>query len=247
MRTTVFYLTLLCVTFGSCKPELDVELPVCKLELPEINDTVYTEDNLRLVASFSDNSGLLQYKLVLEGIDELNGIAADSVLSLIVVGDIPKDLKAFYLDEWVALSNSTFNGNMRAILSCLDTEGNESEKDTVDFSIRNSIDAIPPVINVSGPVNGSTIAFGQGFSTYGTVTDDQNLRYSDFYIGRTDYSDTILFKAFSSNTNNIVDYTTLGWWSQVDSSWSQGDYMMYLTAWDNYSGVSQTIPFHVSY
>ena len=247
MRFPIPLLILLTIFVVSCEPDADTELPIATIDLPQSNDAVLTADGLRLVASFLDNTGLLQYKLVIDGIDELNDVGADSTLSLIYIEGIPNEEKAFYLDELVGLDENTFNGQMRGILSCIDIEGNESAKDTVDFEIVNSIDSDSPVFTTTGPIAGDTLGFGEGFSVGGDVSDTQSLIYSDIYIGRSDSPDTILSFQFTVIQNNAVDYGGIGWYFQVDSAWSQGDYQMHITAWDNYSGVSSTIPFYVSY
>lgn len=227
--------------------ENDLEKPIVTIDSPVDNQVVYTADDLRLVATLTDNTGLLQYKLVLTGIDSLNDVGADSTSHLIFIEGVPNAEKAIYIDEYVLLSDTTFNGFYRLTLTCIDVEGNEAIRDTVSIEIKNSIDSEPPVFNAAGPVSGDTLTFGEGFSITGNVTDSQSLIYSDIYVGRTDGSHEILTFGFSGIVNNTVDYDGIGWYFQVDSTWKQGAYQMYITAWDNYSGVSHSIPFHVAY
>ncbi|MGB1316819.1 MAG: hypothetical protein ACPG5W_01365, partial [Flavobacteriales bacterium] len=104
-----------------------------------------------------------------------------------------------------------------------------------------------PVFDVAGPT-ADTLRFGQGFALSGSVTDSQDLIFSDIFIGRSDFSDTIQFVTFPWISNNLLDYTNqFSWYFQVDSAWVQGQYHIRYTAWDNYSGVSHEIPFYVSY
>jgi hypothetical protein len=231
----------------SCKEIVDTELPIAVIDDPTENEAVFTDNDLRIVATLTDNTGLLQYKLTIDGIDSLNGIAADSTLSMIFVDAIPNEEKAFYLDQTIELDDNTFNGNFQMVLSSLDVEGNESIKDTVRFEIVNSLDPDPPVFNVTGPTSGDTLEIGSGFLVLGNVSDAQHLNYSEIFIGPTDFSDTIRFTTFPWITNNMVNYDDFTWWHQVDSTWSQGSYHVYYTAWDNVSGTSHTIPFYVSY
>jgi hypothetical protein len=246
IKQTLKYLAIAAI-FSSCNQTTDTENPTVQIESPAEGQVVSTNDDLRLVATLSDDTGLLQYKLTINGIDSLNDVASDSTLHFIYVEGVLNETKAIYLDETIVLVDSTFNGHYYATLTAIDIEGNESVRDTVKFKIRNSIDSEIPVFNVGGPVAGDTLTFGEGFSVTGSVTDSQSLIYADIYVGRTDLSFELLSFGFADVQNNIVDYGNVGWFFQVDSTWSQGAYHMYFTAWDNYSGVSHEIPFYVSY
>ncbi|MCB0755475.1 MAG: DUF4625 domain-containing protein [Flavobacteriales bacterium] len=234
------------VAFAACNQVTDAERPTISIDLPNENGIVTTNDGLRIVATLSDDTGLLQYKVILDGIDSENGIAADSTSSFIIVEGVPNKDKALYLDQVFPLSDTTFNGSYRIILACIDIEGNESLKDTVNFEIKNSIDNTPPVIDVGGP-SSDTLTIGQGFSPFGTITDSQSLIYASIYIGKVDGSDTLHWFDFPVIQNNLVLFGPSEAWWAVDSTWAQGHYHLYCTAWDNYSGVSSSVPFHVSY
>ncbi len=241
------FFVLFVILASSCEKVTDTELPVAIIDNPSENASIFTDDNLRVVASLSDNTGLLQYKLTINGIDSLNDLAIDSTLSMILIDAIHDEEKAFYLDQTIDLDDNTFNGHFQMVLSTLDVEGNESIKDTVRFEIVNSTDSEPPVFNVTGPTAGDTLGIGNGFLTLGNVSDDQNLTYSEIFIGPTDFSDTIRFVTFPWISDNMVNYDDFTWWHSVDSTWSQGAYHIYFTAWDDVSGVSHSIPFYVSY
>lgn len=246
MIRKILFAVLVAALFGACNEVDDTEKPVITIESPSENDVVTTGAGLRLVATVSDDTGLLQYKLTISGVDELNGIAADSTLHLISVEGIANGVKTIYLDDVINLPDSTFNGHYYATLTCIDVEGNQSIRDTVFFQIENSIDSTDPVFNVAGPAN-DTLFFGQGFSPSGSVTDSQSLIYSSIYIGRTDGSQAIHSFQFPNIANNAVNYDGMGWYFSVDSTWSKGNYHIYYTAWDNYTGVTHQIPFYVTY
>ncbi len=237
----------LAVGIAGCNEVSDTEKPAVEIESPSDGEIVTTIDNLRLVATLSDDTGLLQYKLTISGIDSLNDVGADSTLHLIFVEGVANGTKGIFLDETISLAESTFNGEYYATLTAIDIEGNEAIRDTVMFKIQNSIDSEPPVFNVGGPTAGDTLNFGEGFSVTGSVTDSQSLIYADIYVGRVDATFELVTFGFGNVQNNVVDYGSVGWFFQVDSTWSQGAYHMYFTAWDNYSGISHEIPFHVSY
>ena len=247
MKTKFLFPLLIVTIFTSCKKEIDTDNPVASIDNPVFGEAIYTNDGLRLVATLTDNTGLLQYKLTLNGIDSLNDVGADSTISMIFVEGVPDENKAFYIDEVISLNDSTFNGHYQMTLACIDIEGNESLRDTVNFEIRNSNDYQPPELVVSGPSVGDTLGFGQGFWVGGKISDSQHLIFTDIYIGRTDGSHTVLEFGFSNINENMVDLGAIGWWFAVDSTWANGDYHIYCTAWDNYSGVSASVPFYVSY
>lgn len=237
---------LLVISWSACQKEEDTERPFVIIDSPVEGALVETQGGLLLEATLGDNSGLLQFKLVLNGIDSANGVAADSTYSIIFIDALP-DQKNYILQQQFDLPDSTFNGFYYVVLSCLDIEGNESIKDTVRFQIANSIDSEPPQFNVTGPEDSDTLNFGQGFTVLGSTTDSQSLIYSDIYVGRTDGSDTVLYFTFPEPVNNTIDFTSIGWYLQADSSWSEGAYHMYITSWDNYSGASYEVPFYVFY
>ena len=240
-------LLLFCILLFGCQEIDDNERPEVIIESPLQGEIITTDSNLRLAATLTDNSGLIQYKITINGIDSLNDVGADSTFSIIYIDGVPDKAETFYLDQLIELSDTTFNGYYELTLSAVDVEGNESIRDTVLFQIKNSIDSEPPIIDTGGPT-ADTLGFGQGFVLSGTVTDSQSLIFSDIFIGRSNFSDTIRFVTFPWVTNNTIDYDSqFSWYHQVDSTWSQGQYHIYSTAWDNYSGVSKSIPFYVKY
>jgi hypothetical protein len=246
MRKVFFALSFVLVVASGCNTQTDSEIPVAEFDLPDNGDVVTTAEGLRLVATLTDNTGILQYKLTISGIDELNGITSDSTISRVFVEGLSDNPKAVYIDEIIPLPDSTFSGNYRSVLECIDVEGNRSIRDTVVYTIQNSNDTELPQINVGGP-NEDTLTIGNGFSPTGQITDNLNLIYATIYIGRVDGSDTLHWFRFPNIQDNLVSFATGQTFWVVDSTWSQGDYHIYCTAWDDYSGTSASIPFHVSY
>lgn len=246
MIKQLFKFLIVATVFVGCNVETDNERPTVEIENPTNGGVVTTNDDLRLVATILDNTGLLQYKLTIAGIDSLNDVGADSTFSLIHVESITNGTSGIFLDELVSLDDDVFNGEYFATLTAIDIEGNEALRDTVKFKIENSNDSEPPVFNVGGVTAGDTLNFGEGVGVTGEVTDP-SLIYADIYVGRTDGSFELVSFGFGGVQDNTVNYGGVGWYFEVDSTWSQGAYHMYFTAWDNYSGVSHEIPFHVSY
>lgn len=244
MRSILICVALAVAIIG-CQTENDLERPTVEINLPIAGDVVTTNDGIRLVATLTDNTGLLQYKLTLNGIDSLNGIAADSTISMIFIEGILDENKAYYIDQIIPLPDSTFNGYYQATLECIDIEGNLSLRDTVNFMISNSIDSDPPEFNVVGPTYGDTLMPGEGFGISGNTTDSQSLIYSRIYVGTVDGSFSLIDFEFANIIDNTVDYNSIGWYLQVDTTWTEGAYHMYITSWDNYSGVDYEVPFYV--
>lgn len=238
---------LLATLFVGCQVDPDVEKPIVTIESPSNGVVVTTNEGIRLAATLADNAGLLQYKITISGIDSLNDVGSDSTLSFIYVGAVMNKEKTAYLDQLIELSPNTFNGQYQLTLACIDLEGNESLRDTVLFEIQNSIDSEPPVFSVTGMNAGDTLQFGEGFSPGGMITDSQSLIYSTIYVGRINGSFKVLEFEFANIQDNAVNFDGIGWYFQVDSTWAKGAYHLYYTAWDNYSGVSHTIPFNVTY
>lgn len=242
-------LAILCIiatTFTSCIMEDDTERPSVSVIAPESGNVLFTDDGLRVLAEMTDNRGVLQYKLVLAGIDSLNDVAADSAYQTTFI-DAANERSVFSLDEVIPLPAYTYNGHYRLVLTCVDVEGNESLADTVSFVIKNNADMQPPVFDLGGVEPNDTLGFAAGLSPSGNVTDELNLTFVTYYIGTTDRSDTVVYFEFPAIQNNTVAIGDIGWFFQVDSSWAQGSYQIYATGWDGYSGVSSYIPFHVKY
>jgi hypothetical protein len=240
------HLLLFCFLISACQEIDDNENPEVTIESPLEGEIVTTDSNLRLVATLTDNTGLIQYKITINGIDSLNGIGVDSTLSVIYIDGVPDKVETFYLDQLIELDDTTFNGHYELTLSTVDVEGNESLRDTVLFQIKNSIDSESPVISAGGPTT-DTLFFGNGFSPNGVITDSQSLIYATVYIGKVNGSDTLHSFEFPVIQNNEVSFDSGQAFWQVDSTWVQGEYHIYYTAWDNYSGVSKSIPFYVKY
>ncbi len=229
-----------------CEQVADVEKPEVVIESPNSGEIVTTDSDLRLAATLTDNTGLLQYKIVISGIDSLNDVGADSTFSIMYIEGVPDKVQTFYLDKLIELDDATYNGQYQLTISCVDIEGNEALRDTVLFQINNSIDSEPPVIDAGGPT-ADTLFFGNGFSQNGIISDSQSLIYATVYIGKVDGSDTLHTFDYPVIQNNEINFDSGQAYWQVDSTWNQGQYHVYYTAWDNYSGVSKSIPFYVKY
>jgi len=241
----VSYLLLVVALFWSaCSDGFDMERPTTELISPASGQTVNTGQGIQLLVKFTDNGNLLQYKMRLEGIDSLNGIARVKTYRLVFIEGISGS--EFLLEQNIPLPNSTFNGYYRIILSCIDDDGNESYPDTAVVRIVNILDSVPPVFEIEGiPGPHDTLKIGMGIALGGRISDETSLDSASVKIANTNGSFKLHYFNFLSITDNAVDLTGIGWWFPVDSTWTPGTYSAYFTAWDNYSGVDTTFLFQV--
>lgn len=227
---------------SACDDGFDTERPLAVIQSPVSGQTVNTAEGIPLQVLFTDNGNLLQYKMRLEGIDSLNGIAKDTMLRMVYIGGLSGSSLLF--DEHIPLPDSTFNGHYRIIVTCIDDDGNESYPDTASVRIANVLDSIPPVI-ILGGLPEDTLRFGQGFTLSGIVSDETSLNRFTFRMANTDGSFTRFEHQATAFGDNSQVLDGFGGWFQVDSAWTEGTYSVYITAWDSYSGVSHTSYFEV--
>lgn len=235
---------MLVMLWMACSDGFDVERPTAELISPANGMTVTTGEGLQLVARFTDNGNLLQYKIRLEGIDSLNRITKDTTLRLVFIEGVSGS--DFLLNQNISLPDSTFGGFYRIILTCIDDDGNESYPDTASVRIVNSLDSIPPLFVIEGiPGPSDTLRVGMGIALGGSISDETSLNFASVKIANTNGSFTRHSFEFPSVTDNNVDLTEIGWWFPVDTTWTPGTYSAYFTAWDNHNGVDTTFLFQV--
>jgi hypothetical protein len=244
----LFRSVLLVIAFGvmvGCEEEQDTERPTASLLTPLNGATVATDQGIIFRALFEDNGQLLQYKVLLEGIDSLNGIAKDTAIRWIEIGGLSG--AAYELNDTIALPASMFNGHYRLLVTCVDSDGNQAYNDTIAIRVVNVADTIVPVFSVSGPTVGDTLGIGEGFPLLGQITDETSLNYVTVFIGRTNRSLTKHEFDFPIVLDNTVNLNDIGWYFPIDSTWTKGAYEVYITAWDDHNGVEFSIPFHINY
>jgi len=237
-------LLMLVMLWTACSDGFDLERPTAELISPTNGMTVTTGQGLQLVAKFTDNGNLLQYKIRLEGIDSLNRVAKDTTLRLVFIEGISGS--EFLLNQNISLPDSTFGGFYRIILTCIDDDGNESYPDTASVRIVNSLDSVPPVFLIEGiPGPTDTLRVGMGFVLGGNVIDETSLNLVYVKIGNVNGSFTVLNFNFLFIPDNNLDLTAIGLWFPVDTTWTAGTYSAYFSAWDNHNGVDTTFFFQV--
>lgn len=238
------FLLFSAVLVGSCAPERDSERPAINILSPTDWSDVYTTQGIPLHVIFTDNGELLQYRMVIAGIDSLNSIMKDTTFRTVFIEGLSG--KEYTLNESFVLATSVFNGYYTLILSCIDNEGNQALNDTVVMRIRNSADSLAPVIAVTGPTAGDTLGWGEGFYIGGSVTDETSLNLVSIRMGPVTGEPNYI-REFTIIQDNAVNLDGITPWLAPDSTWTQGNYVLYVSAWDNHNGVDRTILFHVKY
>jgi len=245
-RSSLYLLVMFMLTLSmvSCDDGFDMQRPTVAIQSPVAWQTVNTADGIPLKALFTDNGNLLQYRMVLEGIDSLNGIARDTTLRRVIINGISGSV--FELDERILLPDSIFNGYYRIILSCIDDDGNESYPDSVPVRVVNVLDSVPPAFSIEGiPAAQDTLRLGMGFVLGGTITDETSLNFASVRIASVDGPFVLHDFKFANIINNTVDFSSIGWWFPVDTTWAEGRYRAYFTAWDNHNGADHELFFEV--
>ena len=89
----ITFILLSMLLIVSCDEAIDAERPVVSILSPLDGATASTADGIQISASITDNGELLQYKIVVSGIDSLNGIAKDSTLRMVIIGGLSGSIR----------------------------------------------------------------------------------------------------------------------------------------------------------
>lgn len=236
-------LAFLALMFQACEEDADNDAPTFTVHSPVDGATVNISEGIPLHIVFNDNDELVQYKLVLDGIDSLNGIAADSMPRIVRIDECSG--QEFTLDGYFPLPDSAFNGFYTLTITCADNGGNQAIADTLRLRLVNPLDSVPPVFSITQSPN-DTLTFGEGFTIEGQVTDETSLNLVTVRLGPVE-GDGKLTQDYSTIENNTVLLDGNIPWFNIDSTWATGQYVLYLTAWDNYNGVDHSTFFYVNY
>lgn len=230
----------------SCDDGFDTERPFATIVSPVAWQTFSTADGIPMRGLLTDNGNLIQYRVLIEGIDSLNGIAKDTMLRRVIINGISGSV--FDIDIKIPLPDSTFNGFYRFVLSCIDDDGNESFPDTVPVRMVNVLDSIPPRFQIEGiPAIEDTLRIGMGFVLGGFISDETSLNFASVRIASMEGGFVLHQFEFGNILDNMVDFSSIGWWFPVDTNWAEGRYRAYFTAWDDYNGADHEIFFEVKY
>ena len=227
MRVPVF-ISVAIVMFLSigCMEKTDLEKPVTEILFPAQGDTLFTDEELRLVATLDDNGSLNQYRLSLVGNDERNGLIADSAISRVFVDNLAED--EFYIERVFDIPDTLMNGHYHLTMSALDLAGNQSEADSVEFFFKNRNDTIQPTFLDTAVFDTITADRG-GLMVNVDVLDDE-LVYCKLTV--THENGTVM------QVNEWLDVyynlVIVQQWIPYDESWEEGNITYNVVAVDKY-------------
>ena len=223
----IIFISMFCMLVLGCVEEADLEKPGTQIIYPAEGDTLFTDEELRLVATLEDNGALNQYRLQLDGIDELNGLLADSAISRIFVDDLASD--EFYIERVFDIPDTLMNGHYSMSMSAIDVAGNESVADTVDFFFKNRLDTVQPVF-IDTVFRDTLQVSNNGIWINVDIYDDQVVycrltithEESGFYIGGNEWVD---FNYAWVNIDHWYPYT---------DDWPEGDFVYLIEVIDQF-------------
>lgn len=186
----ILTITLVAVLFAGCRKNLnDHEKPVAEFLSPDTNNLTFT-DTLPFTVQFTDNKGLLSYKLTLTYADggTLDTLYAKAKpYNLNWVGYI--DGEEFTQDFNFPIPDSALGGLYRAIVTCVDEAGFQSAGDTVLFNLLNFTDTILPDITVVSPTNNQQYTGVDSMNVLAAISDVSNVIY--YSVTVTDTLNTV--------------------------------------------------------
>ncbi len=195
----ILTITLVAALFAACRKDLnDEEKPVAEFLQPNTNNLTFS-DTIPLTVYFTDDKGLLAYRVVLNyastgAIDTTN--AKVFPLSLIWIGDAEGE--EFTKDFTFFVTDSTLSGPYRAVVTCVDEAGKQSEPDTVLFNLRNLTDTVLPEITLTLPANNQQYASTDSLNVLASVYDANNVIY--YAVSITDTAGVV-----KSQTSGNID------------------------------------------
>lgn len=200
----ILTITIVAALFAGCRKNLnDHEKPVAEFLAPDTINLTFT-DTLPFTVKFTDNKGLLSYKLSLTyavggTLDTLYAKAKPYNLNWI--GYI--DGEEFTQDFNFPIPDSALGGLYRAIVTCVDEAGFQSAGDTVLFNLRNFTDTVLPEVDIALPAINQQYTAPDSINVLATVFDLSNVIY--YSITVTDTLNTV--KSSTDEHINVDSYS----------------------------------------
>lgn len=148
----------------------DSEKPVVDIHEPVSNDIIEVGSTFHLDFSITDNDELNQFKIDIHGDHDghTHGKLAEILpaFDTIVIENISGNAINRHID--FTIPAGAWPGPYHITVYATDKSGNEGMS-TVKVTVRNSIDILAPVVNITTPGNGSTL--GSSFTVTATITD----------------------------------------------------------------------------
>lgn len=239
----LFALGHLVIAVVGCADDRDSVKPTTLVLSPSDGDTLYTQNGAHLIAQFTDDQVINQWRLILDGKLDANGLLKDSAQRLTYVFTATQGTE-FTADTLLALPEQLISGAYRFIFSAVDKRGNESVKDTVPLTVRNSIDFVSPLIDLLTISPNDTLTVGESLSISGFAIDNFHLRKLILLVGTTTSAGAKLDTFyFGEPLNGNVQY--FGHTLTIDSTWQEGDYQIDVRAFDRFQYARTEVPFVV--
>lgn len=164
------------VLINSCKKN-DEEKPTLILEEPEDGQIVNSGTTLHVEGKAKDNVGLSQLKIdIHDAFDgHSHGRLASGATAFSIVRIVNLSGKEAKFHEDINIPVNTLAGKYHVIVSVVDEAGNLSDIVERDIFIRNSTDLIPPVINLSVPVNGQVVPLNGSLQVQASIADNEEI------------------------------------------------------------------------
>jgi len=212
-----------CKGRDKAKPELTLSSPADSAE-------VLVGTNLEIVAQIRDDKELAQVKVDIHNAYDGHGHvkATYTPFSAIRIEDLTGTEAQKTIT--VAIPDTAGAGPYHCVVQAVDAAGNLSEFQLRTFVIRNPADEDAPVLNITSPADGFTVALGSSFTITADASDNQALLKADYYVTR-EGSDNKLAQGTEdlSGSSDSFSFT-------VDTSgisWSKGTYKLRVVLYDS--------------
>lgn len=216
------------VSISACRKDLnDDDKPVAEIISPTGGS--YT-DSIGFQLNFNDNKNLFQYRLAISfaGTYDTNDSAIAKPFNYVWVGQL--NGSSVSETQTILISDSAATGPYRAILTCVDEAGLESQADTVLFTIQNKIDNELPAIAITSPTSGAD--YVDSLYVLALLTDESNIIY---YAAE-------LIDSTNSSKKQLINYINSSGFAVDTVMYFQdlpaGHYTFKLTARDTYYNIN---------
>jgi hypothetical protein len=212
---------------GGCE-DRDITRPQAFIQVPIEGDTLYA-DSIPWSVLFTDEDGLSQYRLELNGQLDVNGAVKDSMERIIAVGEVGGTVA--WVTELNPMPPFVFEGWYRLMAACVDGGGNQSFQDTVTVYLRNRADVGWPTAGLATVPWNDTVKEGRELTYTIDATDDVrlwNIRLDAVRAGTTDTVHTFTLDSTGIAGSIFNQWINAGY--QAD--WVDGVYFLNLKVWD---------------
>lgn len=230
-----YWVLALMLVLASCAEE-DNEQPEVFLDAPVQNATVSTGGTLHVEATFSDNEGLAQYRIkVLKNFigpyAKMDTVAA---WDHVEIGDLSGKQQTLSTD--IGVSAEAAAGDYYLLVSCVDINNWEGYADTVHFSVVNTMDTEPPLIQLNSPSDMQEFNVGDTILLSILVSDNLKVLQARGVVKSAADSSKVF-----ENISDINDISGLLYDNAPTNAWAAGTYNIYYTAIDSVNNQTELV------